>query len=84
MFGTEIYDAIYNRYSLKYGIAYVFSHYYTKMKVDSYDPLPLENSLKLFTSMLTWHNALIHISPVLNKDQNQYYYNLFLEKCSYQ
>ena len=44
-------DAIYNRIryliSRKSGITYVFSHNYAKIKVDSYDYLPLEKTLKL-------------------------------------
>ena len=25
----------------------------------------------------------MHIKSILNKDKNQYYYKIFLEKCSY-
>ena len=53
-----------------------FSHYYAKIKVDSYDFLPLEKTL-------TFQNILIRIMSVWNQDQNYYYYNIFLEKCSY-
>ena len=63
--------------SLKSGIAYIFSHYFAKIKVDSYDCLPIEK-------ILTLHNVVIHIKSVLNKDKNTYYYKIFLEKCSYQ
>ena len=31
----------------------------------------------------TFHNAIILIKSVFNKDKNNYYYNIFLEKCSY-
>ena len=55
-------------------MSYVFSLNYTKMKVDSYDSLPLEK-------ILTLYNVIILIKSVLNKYQNQYYYNIFLEKC---
>ena len=45
LFGTEIYDGIFNRIRYlikeKSGITYVISHYYAKIKVDSYDSLPL-------------------------------------------
>ena len=61
----------------KVGIIYVFSHNYAKMKVDWYDSLPLEKGL-------TFHNFVIHIVSVWNKDQNYDYYNIFLEKFSYQ
>ena len=43
LFGSEKYDAIYNRIrycgSLKSSITYIFSHYFGKIKVDSYDLL---------------------------------------------
>ena len=59
-------------------ILYVlFSHNCEKIKVDCYDYLPLEKKLTL-------HNVIIRIKSVFNKDQNHYYYNIFLEKCSYQ
>ena len=31
----------------------------------------------------TFHNAIILIKSVFNEDKNNYYYNIFLEKCSY-
>ena len=81
LFGSEKYDTIYNRIrylvSLKSSIAYIFSHYFGKIKVDSYDSLPIEKRLAV-------HNVIILIKSVLNKDKNHYYYNIFLEKCSYQ
>ena len=81
LFSPEKYDAIYNRIkylvSQKSGITYIFSHYYANIKVDSYDSLHIEK-------ILTLHNVIMLIKSVLNKDQNPYYYNVFLEKCSYQ
>ena len=53
------------------------SHNYTRIKVDSYDPLPLEKTL-------TFHNVIIHVVSVWNKDQNRYCYSKFLEKWSYE
>ena len=77
-FGSEKYDAISNRIrylvSLKNSLIYVFSHNYAKIKVDSYDLLPREKPLTL-------HNIIILIKSVLNKDQNHYYYNIFLKQC---
>ena len=77
MFGTENYGAIYNRIKffiiLKSSITHSFSHYFAKIKVDSYDSLPIEE-------ILTLHNAIIHIKSVLNKNKNHYYYKIFLEK----
>ena len=81
LLSPEKYDAIYNRIryliSLKSGITYIFSHYYAKIKVDSYDSLPIKK-------MLTFHNVIIIIKSVLNKDKSHYYYKIFLERCSYQ
>ena len=44
-----------------------------KIKLDSYDSLSIEKRLTL-------HDDKIHIKSVLNKDKNNYYYKLFLEK----
>ena len=57
-------------------MTYIFSHSFAKIKVDSYDSLPVEKRLTL-------HNVIIHIKPVLNKDKNYYYYEIFLEKSLY-
>ena len=63
--------------SLKSNIT-CFSHKYPKIKIISDDNLPLEKTLTL-------HNLAILIKSVLKKkNQNHYYYNVFLEKCSYQ
>ena len=81
LFGLEKYDAINKRIryliGVKSGIRYVFSHYYEKIKVNSYDSLPIEKKTTL-------HNVIMHIKWVLNKDQNHCYFNIFLEKCLYQ
>ena len=81
LFGTKKYDAIYNKFryviSLKSSITYMFSHYFAKIKVDSYDPLPLEKTLTL-------HKVVKIIKSVLNKDKNHYYYKILLEKYLYQ
>ena len=73
LFGSE---AIYNRIryliSIKSGITYIFSHYFAKMKVDSYDYLPIEK-------ILTLHNVVIHIKSVINKDKNHFFDKKFLE-----
>ena len=81
LFGSEKYDAIYNRIrylvSLKSGITYFLSHYFAEIKLDSYGSLPIEK-------ILTLQNVIIHIKSILNKDKNYYYCNIFLEKCSHQ
>ena len=78
LFDTKKHDAIYGRIRyLKSNTLYIFSHYFAKLKVDSYDSFPIEE-----TSIL--HNVIIFIESVLNKDKNCYYYKIFLENCSYQ
>ena len=70
LFGDEKYDfiCIKIRYlrGRKSGITYVFSHNYAKVEVDSYDSLPLEKTL-------TFHDVVILIKSVFNKDQNNYF-----------
>ena len=43
----------------------------------SYSGFPLEKTLTL-------HDVVIHIKSGFNEDQNLHYYDIFLEKCSYQ
>ena len=63
LFGYEKYDFNYKRIryiiGVESGIAYVFSHNYAKIKVDSYDSLPLEKTLTL-------HKVIILIQSVFN------------------
>ena len=78
--GPEKYDAIYNRIryliSQKRGITYVISYNCAEIKIDSYDSLRIKKAS-------TFHNVIILIKSVSNKDKNNYYYNMFLEKCWY-
>ena len=60
---------------LKSSITHVFSHNYVIIKVYLYDSLPLEKTL-------VFQNAIMHIKSISTKDEHQYYWNLFLEKCS--
>ena len=80
-FGSEKYDDIYDRIryliSLKSGITYIFSHYFAKSKVDSYDSLSTEK-------IMTLHNVIILNKSVQNKDKNHHYYKICFEKCLYQ
>ena len=48
---------------------------YAKIKVDSYDSFSLERKM-------TFHDAVVLIKSVFNKDKNNYYYNIFSEKAS--
>ena len=81
LFGAEKFDFIYDRIRylirIKNSNDYVISHNYAKVKVDSYDSLPLKKTLTL-------HNVIIVFKLVFIKNQNHCYYNIFLKKCSYQ
>ena len=72
VFFEQKYRAIFDRIRYLIGvkrvITYVISHNYIKINVDSHD-------ISQF---------IMHIQLVLNKDQNHYYYNILLEKGSYQ
>ena len=46
-----------------------------KIKVDSYNSLPLEKTM-------AFHNVIILIKSVWNKDKNKYYCNMFFLKKS--
>ena len=81
LFEGEKYAFIYSkvRYLIrvKSGITYIIHHNYVKMKVDLYTSLPLEKTFTL-------HNIILFIKWVFNKHNNNYYYNIFLEKSVYQ
>ena len=80
-FGSQKHDSIKNRIryhlNVKSSITYIISNNYEKLKKDSYDSLPLEKTI-------IFHNAMILIKSVFNKDKSNYYYNIFLEKTSYE
>ena len=75
--GSKKFGAIYNR--IRYliggnsGIIYAFSHSYPKIKVDSCGSLALGKTLR-------FHNVIILIKSVFNKDKNNFYDNIFTEK----
>ena len=73
------YDAIYNRIryliSQKRGITYGVSNNFARIKIHSYDSLPLKRTS-------TFHNVVILIKSVFDKDIYYYYY-IFLAKCSH-
>ena len=81
LFGSEKYDHIYNtiRYliSVKRDVTNIISYNFGKIKVYSYDSLPLEK-------IITFYNVIILIKSVWNKDKNNYYYHIFLRKASYE
>lgn len=73
-FDSENYNAIYNRLrypiSRKISIAYIFSHYFAKIKVGSYDSLIIGKRLNL-------NNVIILNKSAFNKDKSHYYYQIF-------
>ena len=74
LFGTKKYDAINDkiRYlvSLKSNITYIYFHYFAKIKVDSFNCLPIKKKT------LTLRDVMIFLKSVLNKDKNDYYYEI--------
>ena len=52
------------------------NHNFGKIRIDSYNSLPIQN-------ILTFHNVILLIKSVVNKNKNKYYYNIFLEKGTY-
>ena len=62
--------------SEKSGIPDSINHNLAKIKLDPYNSLPIEK-------ILTFYNSITLIKPVVNKNKNHYYYNIFLEKGSY-
>ena len=79
IFGCLLYDEIYNRIryliSGKSGITDTINHNFAKIRIDSYNPLPIEKILTFYVVIL--------IKSVVNKNKNEHYYNLFLEKGFY-
>ena len=60
--------------SEKSGITDSINHNFGKIRIDSYNSLPIEKTW-------TFHNVIILIRSVVNK--NNYYCNIFLEKALY-
>ena len=81
LFGPKTYEAIYDgiRYliSQKSGITYSADHNFTRIRIESYNFLPIEKTL-------TFHNAIIFINSVFKRNQDHYCPNIFLEKGSYE
>ena len=75
LFGSEKYGSIYNR------TRYLVS---LKSSIPNISFLLLSSKSLPKEKILTLDNVIILIKLVINKDKNQYYYNILLEKCSYQ
>ena len=79
---SEKYDVTYDRIryltSLKSDITYIFCHYFAKIKVDSYDSLPIEKTLTLRNFITQLYIIMLRCNKsVVNKDKNHYYYKIF-------
>ena len=72
----EICDKIKYLISEKSGITDSINHNFARTRIDSYDYLPIEK-------ILTFHSVIILFKSVVNKNKNNYYYNVFLKKGSY-
>ena len=59
----------------KSGIASIINHNFARIKAHSYNSLPIEK-------LLTFH-VITLIKSVVNQNEHNYYYNIFLEKGSY-
>ena len=62
--------------SKKKGIIDSTNHNFGQTRNDSYNFLPIEK-------ILTFHNVIILIKSVVNKIENNYYYNIISEKGLY-
>ena len=62
--------------SKKSGIIDIINHNFARARIDSYNFLPIEKTL-------TFHNVIILVKSCVNRNKNEYYYNIFLEKGSY-
>ena len=80
LFDHGLFDKIFDKIKYliceKSGITESINHNFGKIRIDSYNSLPIEK-------ILTFHNVIILIKSVVNKNKNQYYHNIFLEKVSY-
>ena len=78
LFDYGLYDKICdNLISKKSGIIGIINHNFRKIRIGSYNSLPFEK-------ILTFHNIIIVIKFVVNKNKNNYYYNIYLEKGLYE
>ena len=72
----KICDKIKYLISEKSGITDSINHNLGRIRIDSYDSLPTEK-------ILTFRNLIMLIKSVINKNKNEYYSNIILEKGLY-
>ena len=77
LFDYGLFDKICNKIkkliSEKSGINNSINHNFGKIRIDSYNSLPIKR-------IWTFHTVTILIKSVVNKNENKYNYNIFLEK----
>ena len=77
LFDYGLFDKICNKIkkliSEKSGINNSINHDFGKIRIDSYNSLPIKR-------IWTFHTVTILIKSVVNKNENKYNYNIFLEK----
>ena len=73
---NEICDKIKYFIRKKNGITNSIDHNFGKIRIDSYNSLPIKK-------ILTLHEVIILIKSVFKKNKSKWYYNIFLEKGSY-
>ena len=66
----KIYDKINHLIGDKSFIPDSINHNFGKIRTDSFNSLPLEKKM-------AFHNLIIFIKSVVNKNKNEYYYNIF-------
>ena len=80
LFDYGLFDKICNNIkyliSEKSGTTASINHNFRKIRIDSYNPLPIEK-------ILTFRNSIILIKSVVNKNKNEYYYNIFFINTQY-
>ena len=62
--------------SEKCGITDSINNNFTRIRMNSHNSLPIEKTL-------TFHKVIILIKSVVNKNEKNYYYSIFLEKSLY-
>ena len=70
-----MYDRVRYLISEKRGITDSINHNFARIRIDSYNPLPIEK-------ILVFDYVIILIKSVVSKNKYDYYYKIFLEKGS--
>ena len=73
---NEIYDRVRYLISEKCDITNSINHNFARISINSYNSLPIEK-------ILTFHNFTMLIKSVVDKNEHNYYYNIFFKKGSY-